>query len=156
MPHEDLGQAIAQLSLWSSLAASIGSSIGTVVWENQMLKYMREACPFSVPSTTLSKIYGSIATLRRYEMSSDIRQCGITAYTRVNGHLFIATCCIAVVSIAFVFLLPDYYLGKRHNVKSNERPDGERADDEMDHRAAQQQSKSIWGRFWGFYRKETN
>lgn len=156
VPHEDLGQAIAQLSLWSSLAASIGGAIGSAVWEQRMFKYMVEECPATTPIMTLRKIYGSIVSLRKFPFESPIHQCGITAYTRTNGILFIMSTCIAILSIVFVFLLPDYYLGKRHNVKSDERPDGERAGDDIEHRRAQQRSSGIWGKFWGFYRKETN
>ncbi|KAF2158825.1 hypothetical protein M409DRAFT_61330 [Zasmidium cellare ATCC 36951] len=156
VPHEDLSQVIAQLSLWSSLSSSIGGTIGAVVWENEMLPNMRDECPSSTSAATLRKIYGSIKSLRDYPFDSTIRQCGITAYTQTNGTLFIITCCIAILSIVFCFLLPDYYLGTRHNVASDTRPDGDSAHEDIAHRGPQTQSTTLWGRFWGYYRKETN
>ncbi|KAK4495173.1 hypothetical protein PRZ48_013500 [Zasmidium cellare] len=156
VPHEDLSQAIAQLSLWASLSSSIGGTIGAVVWQSEMLPAMREECPPSTTTETLRKIYGSIKTLRDYPFDSVIRRCGITAYTRTNGTLFIITTCIAILSIVFCFLLPDYYLGERHNVASDTRPDGEDAHDDIAHRGPQTASTTLWGRFWGYYRKETN
>ncbi|KAK4609653.1 Siderophore transporter [Fulvia fulva] len=149
VPHEDLASIIAQLSLWSSLASSIGFTIAGVVWGDRMLPWMREECPPEVSSAELRKIYGSIKTLRDYPWMSTIRECGVRAYQRTNGVLFIVAVAPAAVALVFCFLMPDYYLGKQHNLVSNTRPDGEAVEDvHSEEDRGQLRPRSALGRFW--------
>lgn len=64
VPHEDLATLIASLSLWSTLASSVGSTIATSIWQKKMLPAMREEAPLGTTDATLRKIYGSIRDLR--------------------------------------------------------------------------------------------
>lgn len=64
VPHEDLATLIASLSLCSTLASSVGSTIATSIWQEKMLPAMREEAPLGTSDSTLRTIYGSIRDLR--------------------------------------------------------------------------------------------
>jgi hypothetical protein len=128
VPHEDLASVIALLSLWSTIGSSIGSTICAAIWQDKMKTYLQQELP-NTSDETINKIYGSIKILRtQYDWQDPIRQGAITAYTRVNGLIFIAATTIAFVPVVGSMLMPDYYLGKQQNAVTNTGLDGEGVD----------------------------
>jgi MFS family permease len=110
VPHEDLSSAIAILSLWSTLASSVGYTIAASIWTEHMLPYMREEMP-NVPEKTIKTIYGSIKTLRtKYDWEDPIRQGAVRAYTRVNGIIFITAIVLNILPVIFSFCMPGMFL----------------------------------------------
>lgn len=106
VPHEDLSSVIALLSLWSTLASSVGYTIAGSIWSDKMLPYMREEMP-TVPEKTLKSIYGSIKILRtKYGWNDPIRQGAVRAYTRVNGAIFIVAIVLNALPVIFSFCMP--------------------------------------------------
>lgn len=125
VPHEDVATVIASLALWSTLGkpakgnkrnessidifrskgSSVGYSIATAMWSNLMFDYMVQELP-NVPTATITKIYGSIKTLRKYPWASEVRQGGVVAYSRVMGYIFIVSACVAALGLIFALLMP--------------------------------------------------
>lgn len=106
VPHEDLSSAIAILSLWSTLASSVGYTIAASIWTEHMLPFMREEMP-NVSEKTIKTIYGSIKTLRtKYDWDDPIRQGAVRAYTRVNGIIFITAIILNILPVVFSFCMP--------------------------------------------------
>lgn len=152
VPHEDLSSAIAILSLWSTLASSVGYTIAASVWQDKMIPFMREEMP-DVPEKTIKSIYGSIKTLRtKYDWEDPIRQGAVRAYTRVNGILFLIAIIINTLPVICSLLMPDYYLGKQQNAVTNKGVDGQIVDVE---RREEQEAKGFLGKIKKFYRSET-
>lgn len=113
VPHEDLSSAIAILSLWTTLASSVGYTIAASIWTDKMLPYMREEMP-DVPEKTLKTIYGSIKILRtKYDWEDPIRQGAVRAYTRVNGTLFLTAIVLNILPVIFSFCMPGNYIFSR-------------------------------------------
>ncbi|KAF7194917.1 Siderophore iron transporter 3 [Pseudocercospora fuligena] len=155
VPHEDLASIIAQLSLWSTLASSVGYAISGAIWQNYMLPFMRDECPAGTTEKTLLSLYGSIKKLRDYAYDSPIRQCGIVAYQRTNGILFIMSAAIAILPVLFCFLMPNYYLGKQHNVATNTTPAGDVVTDERANVQRHETPPSgLWAKLKHFWLKE--
>ncbi|KAH7377401.1 major facilitator superfamily domain-containing protein [Pyrenochaeta sp. MPI-SDFR-AT-0127] len=152
VPHEDLSTAIAILSLWSTLASSVGYTIAASIWTDRMLPYMREEMP-DVPEKTLKTIYGSIKTLRtKYGWQDPIRQGAVRAYTRVNGILFLTAIVLNILPVIFSFCMPDYYLGKQQNAVTNTGVDGQPV--EIECRARGEKKKGLLEKVKRFYRRE--
>ena len=105
VPHEDLAAIIAQLSLWSTLASSVGYSIAGAIWNERMLPNMRRALP-GTPESTLQELFASIADARSYAWGSEIRDGAIDAYTRTNGVIFIVAIAISAVTVLFCLVMP--------------------------------------------------
>ncbi|KAH7092607.1 major facilitator superfamily domain-containing protein [Paraphoma chrysanthemicola] len=153
VPHEDLSSAIAILSLWSTLASSVGYTIAASIWSTHMLDYMREEMP-NVPEKTIKTIYGSIKTLRtKYGWDDPIRQGAVRAYTRVNGIIFVVAIVLNILPIVFSLCMPDYYLGKQQNAVTNKGVDGQIV--EVEQREQSEQKGGAWEKVKRFYRKET-
>lgn len=107
VPHQDLSTVISVLSLWSTMASSVGSTIAATIWQDRMLGFMREECPPGTSEDTLTTIYGSIKTLRTtYEWDDPIRQGAVRAYTRTNGIIFATAAVLAAVPVVFSFMMP--------------------------------------------------
>ncbi|KAM0714484.1 hypothetical protein Q7P37_010271 [Cladosporium fusiforme] len=119
VPHQDLSTVISVMSLWSTMASSIGSTIAATIWQNRMLAYMREECPTGTSEATLKTIYGSIRTLKGYDWNDPIRKGAVVAYTRTNGIIFTTSLILAAVPVVFSMTMPDYYLGKQQNAVTN-------------------------------------
>jgi hypothetical protein len=69
VPHQDLGQAIAQLALWTRLGGAVGSAIASTVWQSNMQNNMRRE---GVPAADIAGLYGSIRTARsKYTWGSE-------------------------------------------------------------------------------------
>ncbi|KAF2032909.1 MFS general substrate transporter [Setomelanomma holmii] len=145
VPHEDLSSAIAILSLWSTLASSVGYTIAASIWSEHMLEYMRQEIP-TVPEKTLKTIYGSIKTLRtKYDWDDPVRQGAVRAYTRVNGTIFFVAIVLNVMPVVFSPCMPgneDYYLGKQQNAITNKGVDGQLI--EVEQRTNQGQKNGAW------------
>lgn len=109
VPHDDLAAIIAQLSLWSTLASSVGYSIAGAIRSERMLPNMRQAMP-NTSESTLEELFASIADARSYPWGSAIRNRAIDAYTKTAGIIFIVSIVIAVLTILFSFLMPSKYL----------------------------------------------
>lgn len=107
VPHQDLATCISVLSLWSTMASSIGSTIAAVIWQNRMLGYMREECPAGTSEKVLETIYGSIKTLKtKYDWEDPIRKGAILAYERTNGIIFTTAVVLAALPVIFSMLMP--------------------------------------------------
>lgn len=171
VPHEDLSSAIAILSLWSTLASSVGYTIAASIWTNYMLPYMHEEMP-DIPEKTIKTIYGSIKTLRtKYDWNDPVRQGAVRAYTRVNGILFITAAIMNILPVVFSFCMPgkhclsddcpstitnfplDYYLGKQQNAVTNTGVDGQPV--EVGQRSVREQKGGFLEKVKKFYQKET-
>jgi hypothetical protein len=61
VPHQDLGQVIAQLALWTRLGGAVGSAIASTVWQRNMQDNMRRE---GVPAADIPGLYGSVRTAR--------------------------------------------------------------------------------------------
>lgn len=159
VPHEDLASIISVITLWSTLGSSIGSAIASAIWTNQMLDQLYEELP-GVPNATVIKIYGNIKTLRtKYAFSSPIRQGSIRAYAIVNGHITVASICLACLPLIASFFMPNYYLGKQQNAVNNKGLDGEVVDvpDQIGEKenlvTAEPKSASLWQKVHALYHK---
>ncbi|CAO2649791.1 Nn.00g010830.m01.CDS01 [Neocucurbitaria sp. VM-36] len=153
VPHEDLSSAIAILSLWSTLASSVGYTIAASIWTDKMLPYMREEIP-DAPEKTIQSIYGSIKTLRtKYDWEDPIRQGAVRAYTRVNGIIFVTAIVLNILPVIFSLCMPDYYLGKQQNAVTNTGVDGLPV--EIERRPDREKKGGILEKVKRFYRKET-
>lgn len=107
VPHQDLSTVISVLSLWSTMASSIGSTIAATIWQSRMLNYMREECPLGTSEEILRSIYGSISTLKtKYDWEDPIRVGAIAAYTRANGIIFTTSLVLACLPVIFSALMP--------------------------------------------------
>lgn len=107
VPHQDLSTVISVLSLWSTMASSVGSTISATIWQSRMLNFMREECPPGTPEETLRSIYGSISTLKtKYDWDDPIRMGAVAAYTRTNGIIFTTSLVLACLPIIFTALMP--------------------------------------------------
>ncbi|KJX92951.1 siderophore iron transporter like protein [Zymoseptoria brevis] len=157
VPHQDLSVVISVMSLWSTMASSIGSTIAATIWQNRMLGYMREECPPSTPEATLKKIYGSIKTLKtKYSWDDPIREGAIRAYTRTNGIILAVSLVLAAVPVVLSCLMPNYYLGKQQNAVTNTNVLGEHT--EVPRRVEEEPvngKPSLWQRVKRGYYKET-
>ncbi|KHN96180.1 Major facilitator superfamily domain, general substrate transporter [Metarhizium album ARSEF 1941] len=158
VPHEDVATIISIITLWSTLGSSIGSAVASVVWTNQMLDQMREELP-GVPDKTILKIYGNIKTLRtKYGFMDPIRQGSIRAYAIVNGHITVASVCLAGIPLIASFFMPNYYLGKQQNAVNNKGLDGQVVDvpdqrgDRGELTASKPEPVSLWQRVLALYR----
>lgn len=108
--HQDLSTVISVLSLWSTMASSIGSTIAATIWQNRMLSYMREEVPAGTSESVLRSIYGSIRTLKtKYDWEDPIRRGAIVAYTRTNGVIFTTALVLAAVPIIASALMPSKF-----------------------------------------------
>lgn len=155
VPHEDLASVIALLSLWSTIGSSIGSSISAAIWQNRMQKYMQEELP-ETSESTINQIYSSVRILRtQYGWDDPVRQGAITAYTRVNGLIFIAATIIAFVPVIGSMLMPNYYLGKQQNAATNTGLDGELVDVPTREKGGKESTqRSLWTKIKDAYYKE--
>ncbi|KID93553.1 Major facilitator superfamily domain, general substrate transporter, partial [Metarhizium majus ARSEF 297] len=159
VPHEDVATIISIITLWSTLGSSIGSAIASAIWTNQMLDQMREELP-GVPDKTIRGIYGNIKMLRtKYGFLDPIRQGSIRAYAIVNGHITIASICLAGIPLIASFFMPNYYLGKQQNAVNNKGLDGEVVDvpeqsGEQDELATTKpQRASLWQKVLAWYHR---
>ncbi|EXU94738.1 MFS transporter [Metarhizium robertsii] len=159
VPHEDVASIISIITLWSTLGSSIGSAIASVIWTNQMLDQMREELP-GVPDKTILAIYGNIKTLRtKYGFMDPIRQGSTRAYAIVNGHITIASICLAGLPLIASFFMPNYYLGKQQNAVNNKGLDGVVVDvpdqrgEEDESVATQPKRASLWQKVLAMYRR---
>ncbi|RMD44639.1 hypothetical protein DV735_g584, partial [Chaetothyriales sp. CBS 134920] len=124
VPHDDIASLISIITLWSTLGSSVGSAIAASIWTEQMVAEMERQMP-DVSTTTITTIYGSITTLRKYPFLDPVRQGSIRAYAIVNGHITIAAICLTFVPLIASFFMPNYYLGKQQNAANNKGLDGE-------------------------------
>lgn len=107
VPHQDLSTVISVMSLWSTMASSIGSTIAATIWQNRMLNYMREECPQGTSEATLKSIYGSIKILKtEYDWDDPIRMGAVAAYTRTNGIIFTTSLVLAAIPVIFSMTMP--------------------------------------------------
>lgn len=110
VPHQDLAIVISVLSLWSTMASSVGSTIAAAIWQNRMLGYMREECPPGTSEKVLESIYGSIRTLKtKYDWEDPIRKGAIVAYERTNGIIFVTALVLAALPVIFSALMPSKF-----------------------------------------------
>lgn len=69
VPHQGLGQVIAQLSLWTRLGGAVGSAIASTTWQMNMPANMRRA---GLPAEDIPGLFGSIQTARvKYAWGSE-------------------------------------------------------------------------------------
>ncbi|SMY23173.1 unnamed protein product [Zymoseptoria tritici ST99CH_1A5] len=156
VPHQDLSVVISVMSLWSTMASSIGSTIAATIWQDRMLGYMREECPPDTPEATLKKIYGSIKTLKtKYDWDDPVRMGAIRAYTRTNGIILAVSLVLAAVPVVFSCLMPNYYLGKQQNAVTNTDVLGERTEVPRRVEEPTNGKPSLWQRVKRGYYKET-
>lgn len=128
VPHEDMASVISLLTLWSTLGSSVGSAISAGIWTSEMRSLMYREMPAGTDSATIDKLYGSIKKLRSYDLDDPIRQAAIRAYGQTNGHIAIASLCLAAIPFLATLFMPDFYLGKQQNAVTNTGLDGERVD----------------------------
>lgn len=114
VPHQGLGQVIAQLSLWTRLGGAVGSAIASTTWQMNMQPNMRRA---GLPAADIPGLFGSIQTARvKYVWGSENHNRVLQAYVDTVRPLFIAGLCVTVIPLVCGILMPNYYLGESHNV----------------------------------------
>ncbi|OCF72564.1 hypothetical protein I204_06946 [Kwoniella mangroviensis CBS 8886] len=113
VPHQDLGQVMANLALWTRIGGAIGSAIASSTWQTHMQANMRK---FGVPSQDISSLYASIKTAKtKYAYGSPERMAVVRAYNTTTRPLYIAGACTYGVSLLCTILMPNFYIGKTHN-----------------------------------------
>ncbi|KAI7153722.1 hypothetical protein KC349_g8184 [Hortaea werneckii] len=155
VPHQDLSTVISVMSLWSTMASSIGSTIAATIWQNRMLNYMREECPPETSEATIKTIYGSIKKLKtEYDWDDPIRKGAVAAYTRTNGIIFTTSVVLAAIPVIFSMTMPDYYLGKQQNAVTNTDLLGEATDVPQRPVDFDSKEKSLWRKLKSAYYRE--
>ncbi|KAK6904449.1 hypothetical protein I203_105262 [Kwoniella mangroviensis CBS 8507] len=113
VPHQDLGQVMANLALWTRIGGAIGSAIASSTWQTHMQANMRK---FGEPSQDISSLYASIKTAKtKYAYGSPERMAVVRAYNTTTRPLYIAGACTYGVSLLCTILMPNFYIGKTHN-----------------------------------------
>lgn len=116
VPHQDLAQILAQLSLWTELGGSVGSAVSAAVWTSTLPINMAKA---GVPADLITILYKNPVAIVALEYSSPVRQACIEAFNRTLRPLFIAACAISTIPLLCGLFMPNYYLGKEHNKVEN-------------------------------------
>ncbi|WWC65484.1 uncharacterized protein I303_108102 [Kwoniella dejecticola CBS 10117] len=114
VPHQDLGQVIANLALWTRIGGAIGSAIASTTWQTHMQANMRK---FGVPTQDITKLYSSIKDAKdQYPYNSPERLAVVRAYNTTTRPLYIAGLALYGVAMACALCMPNFYIGKTHNV----------------------------------------
>jgi hypothetical protein len=119
-----MASIISLLSLWSTLGSSVGGAIAAAIWTDMMPAQLRQELP-DASDALITKLYGSITAVTKYEFDDPIRQGVIRAYAQVSGHIAICAVCLAAVPLIATFAMPDFYLGKQQNAANAKGLDGE-------------------------------
>jgi hypothetical protein len=129
VPHEDLAQVIALLSLWTRLGGSVGSAISAAIWQGTIRGYMREE---GVPEARIQPIYGRFISARSLPIDDPIRQAVSRAADRAMYPITLAALCISVLPLLASLFMKNYYLGARHNAVEDRGVDGRMVEGEGD------------------------
>ncbi|KZV91052.1 putative major facilitator [Exidia glandulosa HHB12029] len=114
VPHNDLAQIIALLSLFTTIGGSIGSAVAGAVWTNTMPGNLAKE---GVPADLIASIYGGLTTVHStYSINDPIRQAVIRAAGRTLEPLFIGSLCTTFLGVACGLFMPNYKLGQAHNI----------------------------------------
>jgi hypothetical protein len=74
VPHADMAQAIALLSLWSGISGSIGAAVSAAIWTDQLPKNLEKYLGATLDNATIAEAYGSIVIARTTEPRDKIIQ----------------------------------------------------------------------------------
>lgn len=113
VPHADLAQIIALLSLYTKLGGSIGSAISAGIWtarmENNLIKH-------GFTAARAKQIYGKFTTVSRtYPHGSVERNNIIAAADETLEPIFIACLVLSFIPLLAGCYMPNWRLDKRHN-----------------------------------------
>lgn len=131
VPHNDMSNVIALVSLWSSIGNAIGSAISGAIWTSKLPAYLREFMPASTTDAEITKYFTNLNTIRALDYQSPERQGIITAYSYVYMYFFVITFALEFISLFAAFFQTNYYLGDTHNAiedqhgKDNIKPEEE-------------------------------
>ncbi|KAH8830058.1 MFS general substrate transporter [Flagelloscypha sp. PMI_526] len=112
VPHQDMAQVIANLSLWTSLGGSIGSSIAAAVWSGKMQDNMHKYLP-NATDKTITTLYGSIKNARKSDAAT--RAGVILAYNDTVRLLYIPALVLSFIPLLAASFMQNFYLDDRQN-----------------------------------------
>ncbi|KAH7103849.1 hypothetical protein BKA62DRAFT_615677 [Auriculariales sp. MPI-PUGE-AT-0066] len=147
--HQDLASIKALLSLWTTFGGAIGSAIVSAVWTNRMpLNLLKEG----VPEDQIAAAYGGFALLHSYPLEDPIRQAAIRAADRTLEPMYIASIFISIIAIGAGVMMPNYVLGRSHNLIDKTDTAGRKlTQEEIEAETAPVRDTSTrWGRFKSF------
>ncbi|KAF9020549.1 MFS general substrate transporter [Hymenopellis radicata] len=121
VPHADLAQVIALLSLWTSLGGSVGTAIAAAVWTGKMPQYLRKHLP-NKTDAEIKTIFGSIKTARALPAAD--RTNVIYAYNDTVYLLYLPALIIAFLPLVILLFMRNFYLGDTQNAVQNVGLDG--------------------------------
>ncbi|KAJ5691892.1 MFS general substrate transporter [Penicillium macrosclerotiorum] len=124
VPHQDVALAIALLSLWSKIGSAIGSAIVVMIWADQMPKQLREHLPSTATEVDVTKIFGSVTSIRQYPWGSPMRAGAIIAFQRALYYCLAPALGLAFIPLVAALFQNNYFLGKAQNAVSNVGNDG--------------------------------
>lgn len=126
VPHQDLGQIIAQLSLWTQIGGGVGDAIAGAVWTSQVPKKMVQ---YGIPAAQAKTLVGSNKAVHALPWGSPTRLAAIRAYNESYRPLVAAATALMVIPIICALFMPNYYLGDQHNVVEDVDVMGRKAQD---------------------------
>ncbi|KAK0501456.1 MFS general substrate transporter [Armillaria luteobubalina] len=129
VPHADLAQVIALISLWTSLGGSVGNAIAAAVWTGKMPFYLQKHLPYKTQAE-IKKIFGSIKTART--LGDTDRTNVIYAYNDTVYLLYLPALVLSFLPLIVLLFMRNFYLGDQQNAVQNVGIDGRAIDSEED------------------------
>jgi hypothetical protein len=125
VPHQDVALVISLLSLWSKIGSAIGSAIVVVIWSDQMPKQLRDHLPAIATETDVTKLFGSLTSIRKlYAFDDPMRVGAILAYRRALYYCLAPALGLAFVPLVAACFQTNYFLGKSQNAVTDVGNDG--------------------------------
>lgn len=150
VPHQDVALVISLLSLWSKVGSAIGSAIVVVIWSDQMPNQLRTHLPASATEADVTKLFGQVTSIRKYDFDDPMRVGAIVAYRHALYYCIAPALGIAFIPLIAAFFQNNYFLGKTQNAVTNLGNDGlPVANDENNlENVAPKTRKDAFLRFW--------
>ncbi|KAJ7475679.1 major facilitator superfamily domain-containing protein, partial [Mycena latifolia] len=111
VPHQDMGLAIALLSLWTNVGGGIGSAISAAIWNAKLPSNLEKYLGDTLNSTQLADIYGSILVAHVAEPREQV----IQAYDETARAIFLPALILSCVPLLAGCLTTNFYLDTKHN-----------------------------------------
>lgn len=116
VPHRDLAEAMAILSLWSSIGQSIGGAVATAIWGLKMRSEFRKYLPSSFSDEQVNSYFQDLTAIRDdFAWGSEERRGAIKAYKVTYYYFFVIAAALQVIRFVAVMLQTNYYLGDAQN-----------------------------------------
>ncbi|OQD90481.1 hypothetical protein PENANT_c001G08146 [Penicillium antarcticum] len=150
VPHQDVALVISLLSLWSKIGSAIGSAIVVVIWSYQMPKQLREHLPATATEKDVTKLFGSLTSIRKLYAFDDPMHVGaVLAYRRALYYCLAPALGLAFIPLVAAFFQTNYFLGKSQNAVNNVGNDGmPLAEKDFNPEVPPRNKKEAFLRFW--------